>query len=49
MGKHAPGSHEGLNPYTGAFDRYPQEYEQRVLTFFDEMLVGDAGSAGRQP
>lgn len=28
-------------PHTGAFNRYPDEYEQRVITFFDGELLGD--------
>ena len=29
-------------PHTGAFIRFPQEYEQRVIAFFDEALLGNS-------
>jgi len=29
-------------PHTGALSRYPQEYEQRVIAFFDEFLLGNS-------
>ena len=29
-------------PHTGAFSRYPQEYEQTVIAFFDEALLGNS-------
>jgi uncharacterized protein len=27
--------------HTGAFSRYPDEYEQRVITFFNQSLLND--------
>lgn len=35
-------------PHTGAFDRYPSEYEQRLIGFFDAMLLGGNASADTQ-
>jgi hypothetical protein len=28
-------------PHTGAFDCYPDEYEQRVVTFFEATLTSN--------
>jgi pimeloyl-ACP methyl ester carboxylesterase len=32
--------------HVGAFDLHPQEYEQRVIAFFDDALLGDQGPTG---
>jgi len=36
----APGA-----PHTGAFSRYPDEYEQRVIAFFDSALLADPAAS----
>jgi predicted alpha/beta hydrolase len=32
--------------HVGAFDLHPEEYEERIIAFFDDALLGDAGTLG---